>query len=43
MIVINVEENRHEQAASEMQPISVDEDMLGKQTPQQQADSDVGK
>ena len=43
MIVINAEESRHEQAASEMQPMSVDEDMLEKQTQQQQADSDVGK
>ena len=43
VIVINAEESCHEQAASEMQPMTVDEDMLEKQTPQQQADSDVGK
>ena len=43
MIVINAEESCHEQAASEMQPMTVDEDMLEKQTQQQQADSDVGK
>ena len=43
VIVINAEESCHEQAASEMQPMSGDEDMLEKQTPQQQADSDVGK
>jgi len=45
VIVINAEESRHEQAASEMQPIlmTVDEDMLEEQTPQQPADSDVGK
>ena len=43
VIVVNAEESCHEQAASEMQPITVDEDMLEKQTQQQQADSDVGK
>lgn len=43
VIVINAEESCHEQAASEMQPMTVDEDMLEKQTQQQQADSDVGK
>ena len=43
MIVINAEESCHEQAASEKQPMTVDEDMLEKQTQQQQADSDVGK
>lgn len=43
VIVINAEESCHEQAASEMQPMTVDEDMLEKQTQQQQADSDVGR
>ena len=43
VIVISAEESCHEQAASEMQPMTVDEDLLEKQTQQQQADSDVGK
>lgn len=43
VIVINAEECCHEQAASEMQPMTVDEDMLEKQTPQKQADSDVAE